>query len=89
MRELTHSQIAVALGELRTAHPELQIWTEVVGHQGLHWMAKGDPSPWLIMSGSLDRFTAFLSEAAQPDDERELCACVHDGPCRWPGEGTA
>src|SRR5258706_11190620 len=82
MSRLTHSQIAAALSELRTAHPELQIWTEIVGHEGLHWVARGNPSPWLVMSDNLDRFrTALLA-----DDERGLCAYSHPGPCEWPGE---
>ncbi len=92
---LIESEIAAVLRELRDAYPELRIWTEIVGHQGLHWVAKGNPRPWLVMSDDLGRFTAALARiepASPPDDERDetgIRACVHHGPCRRPGTGAA
>lgn len=91
MAEWAESEVSAVLGELRVTYPDVKIWIETIRHVGPHWMASGNPRPWLVMTHDLGRFRAELARIrpASAPDEQGLCAYEHPGPCQWLGEGTA
>ncbi len=92
MNTMTEPEVAAVLRELRAAYPKLRLWSEIIQDAGLHWMASGDPRPWLVMTGDMNRFRVELARidaATAPDDEQGLSAYEDPGPCQWPGEETA
>lgn len=60
---MTEEQAIDCLHEMQRQYPQMEIWYGGIPAGGHVWFARGrnGASPWLLMSGDLDRFWRWLA----------------------------